>query len=145
MRTTPKSDYHKQRKCDHDPHEEQHIMMPIERVKFHLKPLVDEMLDQLPLEVFTSDSTTFLDPALGGGQFLREVVTRLRTAGHSDQNIRGRIYGCEFNNFPVKYAQQLGKVISDNLIKTDFLSQSVQATWLCVYGDSQHMVGEATG
>jgi hypothetical protein len=31
-------------------------MMPIERVKFHLKPLVDEILDQLPDHVFASDS-----------------------------------------------------------------------------------------
>lgn len=97
-------------------------MMPIERVKFRLKPLVDEILDQLPAHVFASDSTTFLDPAFGGGQFLREIVTRLRSAGHSDDNIRSRIYGCEINNFRVKYATQLGKVISDNLIKSDFLS-----------------------
>jgi hypothetical protein len=97
-------------------------MMPIERVKFHLKPLVDQILDQLPPHVFTSNSTTFLDPAFGGGQFLREVVTRLRAAGHSDDNIRSRIYGCEITNFRVKYAQQLGKVVSDNLIKADFLS-----------------------
>ena len=98
------------------------MMMPIERVKFYLKPLVDEILDQLPDHVFTSDSTTFLDPAFGGGQFLREIVTRLRACGHSDDNIRARIYGCEITNFRVKYAQQLGKVISDNLIKADFLS-----------------------
>jgi hypothetical protein len=97
-------------------------MMPIERVKFHLKPLVDQILDQLPPHVFTSDRTTFLDPAFGGGQFLREVVTRLRACGHSDDNIRSRIYGCEITNFRVKYAQQLGKVVSDNLIKADFLS-----------------------
>jgi hypothetical protein len=97
-------------------------MMPIERVKFHLKPLVDQILDQLPPHVFTSDRTTFLDPAFGGGQFLREVVTRLRACGHSDDNIRSRIYGCEITNFRVKYAQQLGKVISDNLIKADCLS-----------------------
>ena len=97
-------------------------MMPIERVKFHLKPLVDQILDQLPPHVFTSDSTTFLDPAFAGGQFLREVVTRLRACGHSDDNIRSRIYGCEITNFRVKYARQLGGVISDNLIKADFLS-----------------------
>jgi hypothetical protein len=97
-------------------------MMPIERVKFQLKPLVDSMLDQLPPHVFTSDTTTFLDPAFGGGQFLREVVTRLRAAGHSDDNIRSRIYGCEITNFRVKYATQLGGVISDNLIKADCLS-----------------------
>jgi hypothetical protein len=97
-------------------------MLPIERVKFHLKPLVDQMLDQLPADVFTSTTTAFLDPAFGGGQFLREVVARLRAAGHADDNIRSRIYGCEFNTFRVKYALQLGRVISDNLITADYLS-----------------------
>lgn len=92
------------------------------RVKLYLKPLVNEILDQLPPEVFQSDSTTFLDPALGGGQFLREVVSRLRAAGHSDENIAGRIWGCEITHMRLKYAEIKGGVISDHLIKCDFLS-----------------------
>lgn len=84
----------------------------LERVKFYLKPLVNEILDQLPPEIFTSDFTTFLDPALGGGQFLREVVSRLKAAGHSDQNIAGRIWGCEITHMRLKYAERMGGVIS---------------------------------
>ena len=92
------------------------------RIKFYLKPLVNEILDQLPPEVFHSDCTTFLDPAIGGGQFLREVVSRLRAAGHSDDNIRSRIWGCEITHMRLKYAEIKGGVISDHLIKCDFLS-----------------------
>ena len=94
----------------------------MQRIKFYLKPLVNEILDQLPPEVFQSDSTTFLDPALGGGQFLREVIKRLRAAGHSDDNIRSRIWGCEIRELRLKYAVRFGGVISDHLITTDFIS-----------------------
>ena len=96
--------------------------MMLARVKYYFKPLVEEILDQLPPHVFQSRTTTFLDPALGGGQFLREVVTRLRAAGHSDDNIRSRIWGCEITHMRLKYAEIKGGVLSDHLIKTDFLS-----------------------
>jgi hypothetical protein len=39
-------------------------------------PLVQEMLDRLPQEVFTDPSKTFLDNSCGDGQFLSEVVIR---------------------------------------------------------------------
>ena len=94
----------------------------MQRIKFYLKPLVNEILDQLPPDMFTSPDTTFLDPALGGGQFLREVIKRLRAEGHSDDNIRSRIWGCEIRELRLKYAVRFGGVISDHLITTDFLS-----------------------
>ena len=50
--------------------------------------LVNEMLDKLPIEVFKSNSTTFLDPAFGNGTFLIEIVKRLRKEGHSIENIQ---------------------------------------------------------
>ena len=94
----------------------------LQRIKFYLKPLVNEILDQLPPDVFTRDDTTFLDPSLGGGQFLREVIKRLRAVGHSDDNIRSRIWGCEIRELRLKYAVRFGGVISDHLITTDFIS-----------------------
>jgi hypothetical protein len=39
-------------------------------------PLVQEMLDQLPQELFTDSTKTFLDNSCGDGQFLSEVVIR---------------------------------------------------------------------
>jgi type I restriction-modification system DNA methylase subunit len=39
-------------------------------------PLVQEILDQLPQELFADATKTFLDPACGDGQFLGEVVIR---------------------------------------------------------------------
>jgi hypothetical protein len=38
----------------------------IKRLKFDLQELANSILDQLPKEVFESDSTTFLDPSMAG-------------------------------------------------------------------------------
>ena len=39
--------------------------------------LVNQMLDQLPNEIWSDDSITFLDPASKSGIFLREITKRL--------------------------------------------------------------------
>lgn len=69
----------------------------IDRNRLPLKfdPVVDKLLDDLPKSVWKSDTTTFLDPAMGSGQFLRRIVDRLRKAGHSDENIEKRVFGFE--------------------------------------------------
>ena len=44
--------------------------------------LVNEMLDELPVEMW-EDSKTFLDPTCGNGQFLVAVLKRKIELGHS--------------------------------------------------------------
>lgn len=60
-------------------------MSGVEREKSRVKatgevftptPLVQEILNQLPLKVFTDSTKTFLDPSCGDGQFLGEVLIR---------------------------------------------------------------------
>ena len=46
----------------------------LSRIKFEIEPLVKEMLDQLPASVWANDTTTFFDPAIGGGQFVRHLA-----------------------------------------------------------------------
>ena len=92
------------------------------RVKLEITKLVNLMLDQLPESVWSSDSTTFLDPAFGGGQFIRQIEKRLLAAGHSPENIASRIWGCEIHNARLKYIKNWHKVITTNLILTDFVS-----------------------
>jgi hypothetical protein len=65
----------------------------LSRTKFEISELVNEILDKLPVEVFISSNTTFADLQMGGGQFIIEIVNRLRTFGHSDDNIRTRVFG----------------------------------------------------
>jgi hypothetical protein len=97
-------------------------MLMMSRLKFDLTPLVDQILDQLPAEVFTSSTTTFLDPAMAGGQFLSRIQKRLRAAGHSDKNISERVWGCEVNTLRVNYARNTKRLVSDHLLVSDFLS-----------------------
>jgi hypothetical protein len=97
-------------------------MLMLSRLKFPITPLVNEMLDQLPAEIWTSSTTTFLDPAMAGGQFLVEIQRRLREAGHTDENIASRMYGCEKNKMRVNYAKNSKKLVTSNLCISDFLS-----------------------
>jgi hypothetical protein len=94
----------------------------LSRLKFEISPLVNEILDQLPAEVWTSETTTFLDPAIGGGQFIHAIEQRLRSVGHSDDNINGRVYGCENSKLSVQYAKNKYKLVA-TLGVGDFLTK----------------------
>ena len=83
----------------------------LSRMKFEIEPLVAEMLNQLPESVWTSDSTTFFDPAIGGGQFVRAIEQRLREHGHTDQNIRKRVFGLEDSDLHIRYAVNKHKLV----------------------------------
>ena len=83
----------------------------LSRMKFEIEPLVAEMLDQLPKNVWTSNSTTFFDPAIGGGQFVHAIERRLRDHGHNDQNIRKRVFGLEDSDLHVRYAVNKHKLV----------------------------------
>jgi hypothetical protein len=100
-------------------------MLMVTRLKFPIEPLVIQMLDQLPADVWTSSTTTFLDPAMGGGQFLVEIQRRLRAAGHGDLNIAERMYGCESNILRVNYSKNNKKLVTNKL----FVRNSLDYDW----------------
>lgn len=83
----------------------------IRRMKFDIKELVNDMLNSLPNKVFTSKTTTFCDLEMGGGQYLYEVINRLRKAGHSDKNISNRVYGVSGSLMGMNIAQNQYKLI----------------------------------
>ncbi len=58
-------------------------------------PLVQEMLDQLPTEVFTDPNKTFLEPSCGDGQFLSEVVIRKMENGSTYEQALSTVYGID--------------------------------------------------
>lgn len=84
-------------------------MLP--RLKFEITGLVNEILDKLPADVFKSATTTFLDPALAGGQFAVEIIRRLREYGHSDANIAERVFGLSQSRIGLGYAIRTQKLI----------------------------------
>jgi site-specific DNA-methyltransferase (adenine-specific) len=80
-------------------------------MKFEIEPLVNEILDQLPKSVWASKTTTFFDPAIGGGQFVRAIERRLRDRGHSDDNIRSRVFGFETSDLHIRFAVNKYKLL----------------------------------
>lgn len=80
-------------------------------MKFEIDPLVKSMLDQLPEFIWTSSSTTFFDPAIGGGQFVKAIEQRLRAHGHSESNIRKRVAGIEDSELHVRFAVNKHKLV----------------------------------
>lgn len=92
------------------------------RIKLPIHELVKEILDRLPDSVWQDPQIRFLDPAFGGGQFLLEIRRRLLAAGHSQDNIADRIWGCESLLTRVKYVQNWFKSGLHNLYVQDPIS-----------------------
>jgi len=82
----------------------------LERIK-PLSDLVNEILDHLPESVWESKTTTFFDPAIGGGQFVREIERRLRQHGHDDDNIHSRVFGFEYSYALLDLAVNMHKLV----------------------------------
>lgn len=97
----------------------------LERIK-PINDLVNATLDRLPEAIWISDSTTFFDSAIGGGQFVSAIERRLRDYGHSDKNISQRVFGHEYTQALVDLAVnmynlvgQYTKMSYDDLFKTN--------------------------
>ena len=58
-------------------------------------PLVQEILERLPLEQFTAPTKTFLDPSCGDGQFLGEILIRKIENGSTFEQALSTIYGTD--------------------------------------------------
>jgi hypothetical protein len=106
----------------------------LKRLKFEIDQLVSDMLDKIPLEMWESETTTFLDPAMGGGQFIRAIIETLREYGHSDENIRGRVFGIENSQLRVDFAVNKYSLIG-TYISTDFLSWETDMKFDVIVGN----------
>ena len=83
----------------------------IKRNKFELLDLANQILNKFPESLFVRSDTLFLDPDMGGGQFVKAVEDRLRRYGHDDENIRTRVHGFGSVLMDVNYAvNKLGLV-----------------------------------
>ena len=113
-------------------------MSGIERDKSRVKmtaeiftptPLVQEMLDHLPSEVFIDPTKTFMDPSCGDGQFLAEVLIRKMEHGISFEQALSTIYGVELMEDNVHLCrdrllcgqEQYRHIVETNIYCADFL------------------------
>jgi hypothetical protein len=83
----------------------------LSRLKFEIDHVIDIMLSELPEEVWKSDSTTFFDPSMGGGQIVNAIEKKLKEHGHSDKNIAQRVAGSELNTMRINYAVNKNKLL----------------------------------
>jgi site-specific DNA-methyltransferase (adenine-specific) len=72
------------------------------RLKFSIDKLVNEILDTIPGDIVING--TFLDPAIAGGQFVKEIERRKRLAGKTDAEIAATVFGLEENILRREYA-----------------------------------------
>jgi hypothetical protein len=117
-------------------------MSGIERDKLRVKEtaevftpttLVQEMLDNLPLELFEDYTKTFLDPSCGDGQFLSEVIIRkMERSGCTLEQALSTTYGVELMEDNVKLCkerlagpnptQQIWDILDRNIVCADALT-----------------------
>lgn len=90
-------------------------MSGVERDKVRVKatgevftptPLVQEILDQLPQDLFVDESKTFLDPSCGDGQFLGEVLIRKLENGIDFETALSTIYGVDLMDDNVELCRE---------------------------------------
>ena len=98
--------------------------------------LINEMLDKLPPDTWTDETKTFLDPCFGNGTILIEIIKRLRSHGHSMENIESRVSGYEVS---LRLFNKVQKLLSHYnfsiLYNNDFLNTSTEMKFDVIIGN----------
>lgn len=77
----------------------------LQRLKLDITELSENSLSYIGEHIWESDVSTFCDPHMAGGQFIVEVVNKLREYGHSDDNIKSRVFGYAENELYLSYVK----------------------------------------
>ena len=93
-------------------------------------PLVQELLDQLPQDLFEDPTKTFCDPACGDGQFLAEVLIRKMEHGSTFEQALSTIYGIDLMPDNVEECrsrllcgqEQYREIVENNIVCADALT-----------------------
>jgi len=75
------------------------------RVNDYPQAVVDAVVYNIPEHVILNEKSTFCDPGMGGGQFLRGIFDRCIAAGQKKEQILPRLYGVERSYFYLNYAK----------------------------------------
>jgi hypothetical protein len=76
----------------------------LSRLKFKIQGLFEEMYSEIfPESIFLSETTTFADLQSAGLQSIIPLINKLREYGHSDDNIRSRVFAFMENDVYLNY------------------------------------------
>jgi len=92
-------------------------------------PLVQEILDQLPQDLFQDPTKTFCDPSCGDGQFLGEVIIRKMENGSTFEQALSTIYGIDIMQDNIDLCRErllcgredLKEIVHKNIVCADAL------------------------
>jgi hypothetical protein len=95
--------------------------------------LVNNILDKIPLEVWKNPESTFLDPCMGKGTFLLEIIRRLvYIYGYTEEDAKSRVYGYDIR---VKYINYLIRRGLKNVRHKDFLNEIIEMKFDAILGN----------
>jgi hypothetical protein len=92
-------------------------------------PMVQELLDKFPSEIFADLEQPFIDPTCGDGQFLGEVLIRKIEAGATFEQALSTVYGVDLMQDNVDLCRErllcgrkdLQHIVEQNIVCADGL------------------------
>ncbi len=95
--------------------------------------LVNEILNNIPEHVWRNPNSTFLDPCMGRGTFLIEIVNRLvYIYGYTEKDAKSRVFGFDIR---LKYVSRLVRRGFVNVRHKDFLREVINMKFDVVIGN----------
>jgi hypothetical protein len=108
----------------------------LSRLKFEIEGLFQEIYDErLPETLFMSETTTFADLQSAGLQSIIPLVNKLRKYGHSDENIRRRVFSFMENDLYLNYVQVKN---SDLPVTFDIYKESINMKFDVIVGNDPY-------